>query len=81
MVHLASIPNDSEINGSLAQGLKDVKFQQIDDEDRFTSSVYGSKFAAADLPRNEMPEEEMPKDVAYRMIKDDLSLDGNPMLK
>jgi hypothetical protein len=23
----------------------------------------------------------MPKDVAYRMIKDDLVLDGNPMLK
>jgi glutamate decarboxylase len=23
----------------------------------------------------------MPKEVAYRMIKDDLSLDGNPMLK
>jgi glutamate decarboxylase len=27
-----------------------------------------------------MPENEMPRDVAYRMIKDDLSLDGNPML-
>ena len=28
-----------------------------------------------------MPEKEMPKEVAYRMIKDELSLDGNPMLK
>ncbi|KAK3397435.1 pyridoxal phosphate-dependent transferase [Sordaria brevicollis] len=27
-----------------------------------------------------MPEDEMPKEVAYRMIKDELSLDGNPML-
>jgi hypothetical protein len=28
-----------------------------------------------------MPEREMPKEIAYRMIKDELSLDGNPMLK
>ena len=49
--------------------------------DCFTTSVYASKFAAEDLPRHEMPEHEMPKEVAYRMIKDDLSLDGNPMLK
>lgn len=50
--------------------------------DQFTtSSVYGSRFAAQDLPKHEMPEDEMPKEVAYRMIKDDLSLDGNPMLK
>ncbi|KAK4121765.1 glutamate decarboxylase [Parathielavia appendiculata] len=27
-----------------------------------------------------MPEGEMPKEVAYRMIKDEMSLDGNPML-
>lgn len=50
-------------------------------QDEFTTSVYGSRFAAMDLPRHHMPENEMPKDVAYRMIKDDLSLDNNPMLK
>lgn len=33
------------------------------------------------MPCNSFPREEMPKDVAYRMIKDDLVLDGNPMLK
>jgi hypothetical protein len=27
-----------------------------------------------------MPDKEMPPSVAYRMIKDDLSLDGNPTL-
>lgn len=27
-----------------------------------------------------MPEREMPKEVAYRMIRDDLTLDGNPKL-
>jgi glutamate decarboxylase len=33
------------------------------------------------MPAQHFPEEEMPKDVAYRMIKDDLILDGHPMLK
>lgn len=50
-------------------------------QDEFTTSVYGSRFAGMDLPRHHMPEGEMPRDIAYRMIKDDLSLDNNPMLK
>jgi glutamate decarboxylase len=33
------------------------------------------------MPAQCFPEEEMPKEVAYRMIKDDLILDGHPMLK
>ena len=45
-----------------------------------TTSVYGSSFANEELPRHEMPDKEMPKDVAYRMIKDDLALDGQPTL-
>ncbi|SPO03311.1 probable glutamate decarboxylase [Cephalotrichum gorgonifer] len=49
-------------------------------EEDYTTSVYGSRFAAVDLPRHEMPETEMPKEVAYRLIKDELSLDGNPIL-
>jgi glutamate decarboxylase len=32
------------------------------------------------MPQNEMPEREMPRQVAARMIKDELSLDGNPKL-
>ncbi|KAJ5684857.1 uncharacterized protein N7477_001202 [Penicillium maclennaniae] len=32
------------------------------------------------MPCSSFPDEEMPKEVAYRMIKDDLVLDGNPML-
>ena len=50
-------------------------------EDEFTATVYGSKFAAQDIPKHEMPEGEMPKEVAYRLIKDDLTLDGTPTLK
>ncbi|KAJ5909208.1 hypothetical protein N7495_001890 [Penicillium taxi] len=44
------------------------------------SNVYGSKFASELMPSAKLPEGEMPKDTAYRMIKDDLVLDGIPML-
>ncbi|KAK4186110.1 glutamate decarboxylase [Podospora australis] len=80
MVHLSTIPDEDEVNNKLVEGLKKAHLQLVNDEDSFTTSVYGSKFAARDLPKHEMPEQEMPKEVAYRMIKDELSLDGNPML-
>ncbi|KAI0180709.1 glutamate decarboxylase [Hypoxylon sp. FL1284] len=80
MVHLAKVPHDHEVNNELPEAIKKISLQLSNDEDSFTTSVYGSKFAAEDLPKHEMPEGEMPKDVAYRMIKDELSLDGNPML-
>ncbi|KAK6845506.1 Glutamate decarboxylase [Apiospora arundinis] len=80
MVHLANIPKDDEIKDKLPAAVKKISLQLSNDDDSFTTSVYGSRFAAEDLPRHEMPEGEMPKEVAYRMIKDDLSLDGNPML-
>ncbi|CAI4217173.1 unnamed protein product [Parascedosporium putredinis] len=48
----------------------------VENSDSYTTSVYGSRFAGENLPKVEMPETEMPKEVAYRLIKDDLSLDG-----
>ncbi|ORY56159.1 pyridoxal phosphate-dependent transferase [Pseudomassariella vexata] len=81
MVHLASVPQDHEINaGTLPEAVKKISMQLSNDEDQFTTSIYGSRFAGEDLPRHEIPENEMPRDIAYRMIKDELSLDGNPML-
>lgn len=88
MVHLASVKNDSEIKTlaqqgkrmSIVPGLEHISLE-APGPDEFSSSVYGSKFASEDLPAHELPEKEMPKEVAYRMIKDELSLDGNPMLK
>lgn len=79
MVHLASVPNDKDINSPLVDGLEKVKLEPPN-EDEVTASIYGSRFAADSLPLHEMPEKEMPREVAYRMIKDDLTLDGNPML-
>jgi glutamate decarboxylase len=81
MVHLTSIPKDNELQKPLVEGMEKLNIGTSAQADSFTTSVYGSKFAAEDLPKHEMPEGAMPKEVAYRMIKDDLSLDGNPMLK
>ena len=80
MVHLTSVPNDKAANAPPVKGMEDLKLESNDEEDEVTASVYGSRFAAECLPKHEMPEKEMPKEIAYRMIKDDLSLDGNPML-
>lgn len=70
MVHLSAVPNDKDVESTIVQGLDKAKFfGPEDEEDGVHASVYGSRFAAQDLPRTEMPEREMPKDVAYRMIK------------
>lgn len=80
MVHLNHISQPEAEGAALAQEIKKVHLNLAEHDDQFTTSVYGSRFAVADLPRHEMPEQEMPREVAYRMIKDELSLDGNPML-
>lgn len=85
MVHLAAVKNDSEVKGqisnikkggqgsnrrsSIVPGLEHITLEEPG-EDEFSSSVYGSRFAAEDLPGQEMPEREMPKEIAYRMIKE-----------
>ncbi|KAE8347005.1 hypothetical protein BDV24DRAFT_122634 [Aspergillus arachidicola] len=45
-----------------------------------TPYVYGTHYATEELPEHVMSEREMPADVAFRLIKDELSLDGNPLL-
>ncbi|PNP44188.1 hypothetical protein THARTR1_11079 [Trichoderma harzianum] len=94
MVHLSAIsrsgsatPSSQEAAGApslsvekpLHKSLSQVKLSSYADE--FTTSVYGSQFAGQDLPKHSIPSGAMPKDVAYHMIKDHLSLDNNPKLK
>ena len=82
MVHLNSIPESGADAGTNLPIREDkANASQSVETDEFTTSVYGSRFAGEDLPKLKMPETQMPRDVAYRMIKDDLSLDGNPTLK
>ena len=82
MVHLTSVRkgHKDKSHHPEATGSR-VSLRLSNDDDTFTTSVYGSKFAAEDLPKHEMPDQEMPKEIAYKLIKDELSLDGNPMLK
>lgn len=80
MVHLNRVATDAAIAEGLTSELAKINLAPPGPDD-FSTSVYGSRFAAEELPRHEMPEKEMPKEIAYRMIRDDLSLDGNPMLK
>ncbi|KAF2653076.1 glutamate decarboxylase [Lophiostoma macrostomum CBS 122681] len=82
MVHLNRVTTDFEINDikKIDEEVETLKFDPIDEDDDFTATVYGSKYAAEDLPKYSMPEKEMPAQVAYRMIKDDLTLDGTPTL-
>ncbi|KAE8350337.1 pyridoxal phosphate-dependent transferase [Aspergillus coremiiformis] len=69
MVHLSKVKK-----GKQAQ-----RHRQEQDE---TASpyVYGTHYATEELPEHVMSEREMPADVALRLIKDELSLDGNPLL-
>lgn len=69
MVHLSLVPNNAAAVKTAVNGLSKDKFFRPLEEESVNASVYGSRFAAQDIPKNEMPEEEMPKDVAYRLIK------------
>ncbi|KAK4961717.1 hypothetical protein LTR10_002208 [Elasticomyces elasticus] len=81
MVHLGRVPTFKELEDK-KNDMPNVEGLDLGpkSQDQFTASVYGSRYAAMDLPKHEMPEDEMPKEVAYRLIKDDLTLDGTPTL-
>ncbi|CCU76866.1 glutamate decarboxylase [Blumeria hordei DH14] len=80
MVHLACIPNDKDDNENLAEEVEKLAFNTATQNDVSNASIYGSIYSTQQVPMYEIPEDELPKEVAYRMIKDDLSLDGNPVL-
>lgn len=80
MVHLGQIPTDKQISDkdNVTVGVKELNIDGdqfgAPGQDEFTSSVYGSRFASTDLPKHEMPDDEMPREIAYRMIKYALTL-------
>ncbi|PHH90022.1 hypothetical protein CDD83_4706 [Cordyceps sp. RAO-2017] len=82
MVHLTAVhhSDDSGHEAASSQPATASLLRLSSEADSFATSVYGSRFAGEDLPRDRMPEDQMPPAVAYRMIKDDLSLDNNPRL-
>lgn len=85
MVHINRVATAKEVESEKitfepVPSTNGINLTPDDEADDFTATVYGSKYAAEDLPRHEMPDREMPAQVAYRMIKDDLTLDGTPTL-
>ncbi|KAL5115499.1 hypothetical protein ACEQ8H_006640 [Pleosporales sp. CAS-2024a] len=84
MVHINRVATEKEVHDAKSQfhpgPASGINLHPDDDADDFAATVYGSRYAAEDLPRHEMPDKEMPPAVAYRMIKDDLTLDGTPTL-
>ncbi|CAG8005700.1 unnamed protein product [Penicillium salamii] len=61
--------------GFIAQSSE--KFTSPVDND--CTNVYGSQFAARSMPAQRLPDHEMPKDMAYQLIKDDLALDDEAL--
>ena len=58
MVHLTTVPNDSTIQSPIVEGMDKIKFEE-GPEDEVTASVYGSRFAAQELPNHCFPDGEM----------------------
>lgn len=79
MVHLATVSKDDQVFDPSSRKVDSIAAPP--DVNDFYTNVYGSHFAADHMPQHEMPEREMPRQIAARMIKDELSLDGNPKLK
>ncbi len=51
--------------------------KKIDDLEELIAPTYGSEFSSKKLPKYKMPEEDMPPRDAYRLVRDELMLDGN----
>lgn len=72
MVHLSRVRKDKHA----------VRRESEESDDRSSAPyVYATHYAAEELPEHEIAEREMPAAVVKRMITDELSLDGNPLLK
>lgn len=70
MVHLAAVKNDADLGQKVTAKIEEMEIGPEEDfGEEFSTSVYGSRFASQDIPKHEMPEGEMPKEVAYRLIK------------
>ena len=42
--------------------------------------IYSNRYFAKDIPKFKIPDDGMPADAAYQLVKDELNLDGNPAL-
>ncbi|CBF78712.1 hypothetical protein AN7278.2 [Aspergillus nidulans FGSC A4] len=74
MVTLSRVSQESSSHRQRRE-IRDISVQTTE-----YAGVYGTKYAAEELPLYVMNDNGMPPDVAEQMIRDELSLDGNPLL-
>ncbi|CAG8728419.1 41642_t:CDS:10 [Gigaspora margarita] len=70
MVYLSRLISDSHLD----------KEKEVHGSEAFSTSVYGSRWDIEPIPKYSLPDNEMPAKIAYKLIRDDLQLDGNPVL-
>ncbi|KAL2785877.1 pyridoxal phosphate-dependent transferase [Aspergillus keveii] len=74
MVNLSRVTEESSSHRERRE-TRDVSVQ-----DSQYAGVYGTQYAAEELPLYVMNQHGMPPDVAHQLVRDELSLDGNPLL-
>ncbi|KAI7889522.1 glutamate decarboxylase [Mucor mucedo] len=57
----------------LSHAVSDARMNDEEYTDPVETTIYGTRWAANDIPTYEMPEGNMPANVAYRLIKDELA--------
>ena len=59
---------------------KKVDLEQLEESKRGHASTYSTRYFTESVPKYEIPESGMPANAAYQLVKDEVSLDGNPAL-
>jgi glutamate decarboxylase len=59
---------------------KKIKLDEVDEDLQNHDVCYASRHFEQTVPKYEFPKESMPADIAYRIVHDELNLDGNPVL-
>jgi glutamate decarboxylase len=59
---------------------KKISTDELERWRQLLASSYGSRFISTPVPKYEMPVEEMPASIVYRIIHDEMNLDGNPAM-
>jgi glutamate decarboxylase len=83
MVHINRVSTTKEISEEKNQfeaidATTSINLTPEDEADDFTATVYGSKYAAEDLPRHEMPDREMPPSMYVYKTVDTFASKGRP---
>ncbi|KAL2870143.1 pyridoxal phosphate-dependent transferase [Aspergillus lucknowensis] len=74
MVNLSRVTQESHTHRSRREK-RDTSVQSTQ-----YAGIYGTRYAAEELPLYVMNQHGMPADVAHQLVRDELSLDGNPLL-